>query len=139
MSEETEIAEMSKKHIEAFNRADIDTMAETTCEDSVAMPPHQPSLKGKQAVVDWISEGFAAGKSKFDFTPGSIQVSGNLAIDHFDWAMETTMKDSGEITNDIGNCIWIWRKEPDGQWRIWRAIWNSTIEAQSVWSGASRE
>lgn len=138
MSEENEVAEMTKKHIDAFNREDADTMAEMTCEDCVAMPPHQPSLIGKQAAIDWIREGFATAKSKFDFTPGTVNVSGNIAIDHFDWAMETTMNDGGEAINDVGNCIWIWRKEPDGEWRIWRSIWNSTIKTQSVWSGAPR-
>ena len=139
MTDEQQVANATRAHIEAFNREDVDRMVAMMSDDAIAMPPHQAALKGAEEISGWMREGFATARSQFDYTPVSTLVEGNLGVDHFDFTMTTTMNDSGEKIADEGNCIWVWRREADGDWHICRSIWNSKLEQPTVWSGAPRK
>jgi ketosteroid isomerase-like protein len=138
MSEANTIAQLREKHVNDFNASNADAMGEQMCEDTLTMPPHQSPLVGKAATVAWIREGFTAAKSHMDVSPQDLVVTDNIAYDLLAWTQTITLTDSGETSNDSGNCMWIWRKDDDGEWRLWRALWNSDQDAQNIWTGASR-
>ena len=138
MSDSAAITQLRGNFIAAFNRQDIDAMAEYATDDLVGMPPNQPALVGIDASRAWWSEGFKLARSRFTASSKEIEVAGDWAFDRFDWTMETTPTGGGESVHDNGNCVWISRREPDGAWKLARAIWNSDNEATGVWSGASR-
>jgi ketosteroid isomerase-like protein len=33
-------------------------------------------------------------------------------------------------SQDTGKLIWIWRKNADGSWQVWRKMWNSDLAPQ---------
>lgn len=138
MSEENDVAGQRERHINDFNRADADAMGELMCEDCVTMPPHQSPIGGKEATVAWIREGMAAARTHMDASPNDLVVTGDYAIDRFTWTQNITPAGGGDPATDSGNCIWVWRRETDGQWRLWRSLWNSDQQAQNIWTGASR-
>jgi ketosteroid isomerase-like protein len=139
MTDMDAVATARKAHIDAFNRMDVEAMASVVADDLVGMPPNTPPIAGKEAARAWWKAGFDAAQAHFGFTPTELVVADDLAFDRFAWTMETTPKDGGQAIQDNGDCVWIWKKQSDGSWLMWRAIWNSHNETPGVWSGASRD
>ena len=138
MSDTESIAKAREEFVSAFNRPDIEKMADLLADDHIGMPPNQPALVGIDASRSWWKEGFDAASSRLEISPQELEIAGSWAFDRFDWTMETTPTGAGETVHDNGKCVWIWRREPDGAWKLARAIWNSNNEATGVWSGAPR-
>jgi len=132
------IAALRKEHIDAFDGSDLEGMVKMVSDDVVVMAPNLPALHGKEAVRSWWKEGFEAARSHFGFSPTELEVAGDWAFDRFAWTMETTPNGGGKTTRDNGDCVWIWKKGPNGSWLLARAIWNSDNLAPGIWSGASR-
>jgi ketosteroid isomerase-like protein len=78
----------------------------------------------------------AVARSHFAVTPDELHVAGDLAIDQFGWAVDSTPRAGGSPIHDEGQCIWVWRRQRDGAWRVARAIWNSDLASAGLWSGA---
>ena len=133
------VAARRKEHLDAFNRADVDGMAEVVAEDIVTMPPNIRAFEGKEACRSWWQQGFDAARSHFEVIPTELEVAGDWAYDLFTWSMESTPHEGGEAAHDRGNCVFLWRRGSDDSWRLARAIWNSDNEAApGIWSGAAR-
>ena len=137
MSEVNTVAQLRQKHVNDFNAGNLEGMAEQISEESITMPPNQSPLVGGAAVMEFLREGMASANTTMQVQPKDLVVEGAYAIDSFNWTQEITLN-SGESSSDSGNCVWVWRKEQDGEWRLWRTIWNSDREAQNVWTGAAR-
>ena len=137
MSDRDTIARRRAEFLAAFNREDMETMAEITAEDIVAMVPNRPQLSGKAALLPFWREGFAAAESRFSVTPEELEITGDVAIDRFRWSMSSAPRNGGASVDDEGKCVWIWRRESDGAWRHSRSIWNSDHAQAGVWSGAA--
>ena len=128
------VTQLRTKHVNDFNSGDLAGMAEQISEDGVSMPPNQSAILGKSGTLEFLKEGLAAASTHMDIEPQELVVTDDYAIDHFDWVQQITT--DGKTSEDRGNCIWVWRKESDGQWRLWKAIWNSDLEGQNVWTGS---
>jgi ketosteroid isomerase-like protein len=129
------ISQRRHEHIEAFNRRDIAAMSRTVTEDSIAMPPNQPPLTGRDSLEAWWAEGFEAAQSKFSHVAQELLLDQSWAFDRFEWRMETRSS-SGQYHTDNGNCVWLWEKQHDGSWLLARSIWNSVNQSPGVWSGS---
>jgi len=64
-----------------------------------------------------------------------VSVAGDVAIDRFNWDMRITPHGENETLEDTGGCVWIWRRDGDGAWRVATAIWNSDLTEPGIWSG----
>ena len=134
MSDVEAIHELRTSFVEAFNRADMEAMARHLTDDSVGMPPKAVPQEGIEAQKAAWAVGFQAGTSHFTVTPIEVDVAGDLAVDRFHWAVEVTPHGGGDPIRDEGNCVWIDRRQPDGSWKVARAIWNSTQERSGPWA-----
>ena len=134
MNEAEKIAARRDAWLEAFTEADIARLTELVTSDHLAMPPNQSQRVGTQAAQDFWREGFSAGKTDFKIRPQHLTVAGDLAVDRFGWDMVIEPHGGGQPIQDRGKCLWIWRREADGAWRIGTAIWNSDLDHPGVWS-----
>ncbi len=136
MADSDVIAARRNAFTDAFASPDIDTLSDFVTADHVGMPPNRPPLIGLEATQEFWREGFAQATSVLKTTPLSLDVAGDIAIDRFSWTMDVTPHSGGPTAHDHGQCVWIWRRESDGEWRVAQAIWNSDLAAPGMWAGA---
>lgn len=136
MSDHDTISRLRVDFLHAFNTENIEAMAAILADDTVGMPPNQPALKGKDAARQHWRAGIAMAKSHFVVVPEELQIVGDLAIDQFHWTVDSTPRAGGNTVHDEGKCIWIWRRQHDGSWKMARSIWNSDLATAGLWSGA---
>jgi len=120
----------------AFANEDLPVMAEHLTEDHTGMAPNRPQMSGRTEAQDFWREGFAAAKSGFTTRAQDVTVAGDIAVDHFKWDMTIAPHDGSPSVQDTGKCLWIWRREADGAWRLAMAIWNSDLTEPGLWAGA---
>lgn len=94
------------------------------------MPPNAPAVSGNQAIRLWhqaISRQFRI--QKYAATDDEVIVSGNWALRRasMDWTLMPAA--GGKPIRDLGKFIILYRREPDGSWKVARDIWNSSSPA----------
>lgn len=96
-------------------------------EDAVLMPPNAEPVSGRAAVRDL----FAAFPPLDDvvFDRVTIDGGGDIAFVHGNYHMTFTAAEGQAAVEDHGKYIEIWRRQPDGQWRITHDIFNSNLPA----------
>jgi ketosteroid isomerase-like protein len=90
--------------------------------DAMVLPPNAPAVKGHEAIIDMV-QSFPP-FSDYRQEPQEIEGSGNLAYDCQSYSMTFTPPGIPPFT-DTGKLVWIWRKQADGSWKLWREIYNS--------------
>jgi ketosteroid isomerase-like protein len=104
---------------------DIEAWLSSFAEDVTLFPPNAPPLTSKLAIRQFNTPIF----EQFDLHESSddreVVVAGDWGYIRSHWTWIQTPKDGGAEVKDIGNSIWIVRRQPNGSWKIARAIWNS--------------
>ena len=136
MSDRETISRVRTEFLNAFNEENVEAMAACVTDEVVGMPPNQPALRGKDAQRQFWREGFTVARSQLAVTPEDLVIDGDVAIDQFRWSMDSTPRTGGTMVHDEGKCIWIWYRQPEGSWKMTRAIWNSDLATAGLWSGA---
>ena len=138
MSEKEIIARRGAEFIAALNRQDIPVLSAMRAEDCIDIPPNRPPIRGLSAIQAFWREGFAQVETRFTGFPDQLEISGDIAVDRFRWTAESAPLSGGPAAHDEGICVWVWRREKDGAWKIAQAIWNSDLpQGQTVWTGAA--
>ncbi|HEY5666150.1 MAG TPA: nuclear transport factor 2 family protein [Gammaproteobacteria bacterium] len=119
------IAEFNRHYLEAINEGDIDLLASLTTEDHMMISSGGEPLVGKEALVGAMTGAF----ERFDFdetwTPAETVVSGDLAYQRGTFVVVARPRDGGEASRTEGNFLRIYRRQPDGEWRMVRDMFNS--------------
>ena len=131
------ITKLRDDFVTAFNHQDIGGLAELITEDHISMPPNGSAVVGKDAILEWWKQGFKVVRSHVAVSPKEIEVAGEWAFERFEWTMDNTIPGGEKTSRDTGKNIWIYRKQPNGSWKVARSIWNSDEVAAGTWSGES--
>ena len=115
---------------EALRTNDAEKLLSFVADDVVMMPPGEAQVRGKVALRAW----YAAFLSQYrtsSLTLGDREVFVEqgfaVEIGSFEWGMIPAA--GGTPVLDRGNYMQVWRRQPDGQWRFEREIWNSSATA----------
>jgi ketosteroid isomerase-like protein len=104
---------------------DIEAWLSSFAEDVTLFPPNAPPLTSKLAIRRFNTPIF----EQFDLHESSddreVVVEGDWGYISSHWSWIQTPKGGGAEVKDIGNSIWITHRQPNGSWKIARAIWNS--------------
>jgi len=111
----------------AFNATDLDGFMAPLADDVVLMGHGgPPALVGKEAVRSNYKEFFERGAFIPYLTVSSdeVVVSGDWAFDRGIWVVIRTYK-RGVRRERLKSCyVMIWRRQPEGTWKLAREIWN---------------
>ncbi len=139
MTDSEAIARRGAEFIAALNRQDIPVLSDMRADDCIDIPPNRPAIRGLSAIQGFWREGFVQVETRFTIFPEQLEIGGDIAVDRFRWTTESAPLSGGPSTRDNGVCVWTWRREKDGAWKIALAIWNSDLpQGQTVWTGAAQ-
>jgi ketosteroid isomerase-like protein len=96
--------------------------------DVVMMPPNEAPIRGKPAMQTWYRTFLSAFRTTtLILTNQEVTVSDSWATElgQYEWGLQPTA--GGDPVGDKGNYMQIWKRAPDGCWRFFREIWNSSI------------
>lgn len=121
------INEVRERKVAAFLRGDTDSYVALFTEDCVVLPPDGPRIKGRAALRSWL-EGV---HEDFALSGGSME-SEYIRVGGDDWASElyrarraVAPRAGGEVAEERYRGAHIYRRQPDGTWRIAQDVWNA--------------
>ena len=132
-AEEAAIRAANKDWQEAAQAKDLDHFLSFYAEDAMVFPPNAPLASGKDAIRSLWSGLMANPGFDLSWEPVKVEVAkaGDLA-----WVQETFelqfQNPEGELVQDRGKAILIWKKQPDGSWKGAADIFNSDLAAPEL-------
>lgn len=123
--DEAAITEFNKHYLKAINDGDSATLASLTTPEHIMIAPGRPPLVGKEA--NDAANARVAQMFKIDETwaPEETFISGDLAYQRGTFTVTATPKAGGTTRNTRGTFLRIYKRQPDGNWRMVRDMFNS--------------
>jgi uncharacterized protein (TIGR02246 family) len=109
----------------AVNTSDADRSAAVWTVDGVLMPPHHPSVQGREAIARHFRNLFSRSKFSFAFTSSTIDLAGDVALERVTYTVTIWPGDGAASIEDAGKGLHVYRRQPDGSWKLAYDIWNS--------------
>ncbi|HMB61999.1 MAG TPA: DUF4440 domain-containing protein [Eudoraea sp.] len=117
---------LSKDWSDLVKTKDIDTIMFGWADDAVIMAPGFPPLKGKNAIREYVEEGFKIPGFTIKWEPLEVYVSESADMAYMIERNEIIVNDSlGNPIPSYNKTVTVWRKQPDGTWKNVIDIWNS--------------
>jgi ketosteroid isomerase-like protein len=121
----TEVTRTTAELLTAVNSSDADRCSAVWAADGVLMPPHRPSVHGHDAIVEYFRNLFSRNKFRFTFTSSQIHVAGDTATERVTYAAIIWPGDDAPPIEDVGKGLHVYRRQPNGLWKLAYDIWNS--------------
>ena len=107
------------RHAEAFNRGDVPGFVRGYAEDARILPPDMEPVDGRAAIEQfWAGATQQMGIRDLRLTSDEVEVFGERAYEQGRFEFMTGQGPAR------GKYIMIWRREPTGEWKWYRDIWN---------------
>ena len=123
--EPPDLAAINEAYDAATNAMDAEAYGMLYAEDAISMPPNEPPLVGRAAIVAKAAGGWE------DMTPNLVSRSegsymmGDLVADYGSYRFSGTNNESGDVMTVEGKYVAIFKQQADGSWQIIRDIWNN--------------
>lgn len=115
-----------RAYVEAAKTADIGRIVSFLADDVVSMPPNDTTLYGKDEALAWWEEYFQYFRIvSIIETERDVTVIDDWAVERSASAVSIAPKTGGTRIRDEVRMFAIWKRQPDGSWKISQQIWNS--------------
>ena len=115
---------------QALRTNDKEAFMSYVADDVVLMPPGEAAVRGKPALGAWYATFLSQYRtSSLALSGREVFVGGAFAVESgsFEWGLTPVV--GGPPVVDRGNYMQVWKRQPDGNWRFEREIWNSSASA----------
>ncbi len=129
-ADERAIREIEIEADKAAAAKDLDRYVSYYADDAALLPPGAPMVTGKEAIRKAMGALFAMPGFSLSFKTTKVEVSrsGDLAYSY--GTNTVTMNDpKGKPLTDKGKYVAVYRKQPDGAWKVVADIANSDLPA----------
>lgn len=114
---------------EAFNSGDAAAVAALYTEDPALLPPDMARIDGREAIQSFWQGAMDSGLKDLKLETVEVEENGDLAHEVGNLTLTAPGPD-GAPTDVSGKYIVVWKKGPDGTWRLHRDIWNTNPAPQ---------
>ena len=112
---------------------DVDGFVAAVAENGSILSPNTPILTGKEAIGQWASEMMANPGFALSWQPTTVEVSRTGDLGYTVGTYELTLHDAqGNPMTDRGKYVTVWKKQPDGKWKVVADIFNSDLPAPTA-------
>jgi uncharacterized protein (TIGR02246 family) len=124
-----QIEQATARFSETFNRGDAAALAAMYDTGAVVLAPNAPPMRGRQNIEALWAGARQQGFKTLDLVVNSVEVVGNHAIELGSYTLVIQPPGQGEAT-DRGKYMVIWRRQPDGSWKLYRDMFNTSMPAR---------
>ncbi len=116
------------KYSAAMNAEDSDLWISLYDENGIQMSPNASAVVGKPAIEKGIRQSYQAlDWEKFTIRLEEVQVGGDWGFARGTYSAFITPKAGGETAFIDGKYLTIFKRQPDGSWKIFRDCFNSNV------------
>jgi len=108
----------------AFGRGDIAAVAAAYAEDAIAFPPDAEMARGRAAIQALWKGLHDAGGKTITLTTLDVHSGGSLAVETGTATLKI-LPPGGAEQSQMVKYVVVWKKQPDGTWKLYRDIWNA--------------
>jgi uncharacterized protein (TIGR02246 family) len=119
-----EIDSLGRQWEESANTAQVERLVEIYAPDAVILPPGGPVIEGSETIRELFRQEFERFDTKLAFTTQEIEVEGDMAYRRGRYVWRGTPRLSGQTIETTNKFLEVWRRQPDGSWRIAVDMWN---------------
>lgn len=112
------------KFSEAFARGDTKALAALYTPDAIIFPPDSEMIRGNEGIGAFWKTSRDNGVQSATLTTDDVGRSGDVAYE----AGKVSLKiqpPGKEATTALAKYVVVWKRQPDGSWKLHRDIWNS--------------
>ena len=109
-----------ENYVRVINSNNIDSLASMLTDDVIFLAANDKPVVGKPAVRAWADGYLKAFRTKWDKPVQEFVVSGDHAIERYSYTSTDTPVGGGRDVVDTGWGLVVYRREPDGVWRVAR-------------------
>jgi len=122
-----EITALGEEYFNATNLGDASRCLATMAPDVVIMPPDRPSIVGRDELHRLPSEYHARFELSYRLVYDEVEVTGDLAFARANVTGTRKSRSDGGVEALQWRNLWVLKRQPDGEWKFWRIIFNSAI------------
>lgn len=112
------------KFSDAFARGDAKALSAMYTSDAIAFPPDSEMIQGNEAIGKFWQATREGGVQSAALTTIDVGRSGDIAYEV--GKVSLTIRPVGkEPTTAAAKYVVVWKRQPDGSWKLHRDIWNS--------------
>jgi uncharacterized protein (TIGR02246 family) len=119
-----EIERLGQQWEEAANTGQVERLMEVYAPDAVILPPGGPTIEGSETIRELFRQEFERFDTKIAFTTTEIEVEGDMAYRRGGYVWRGTPRGTGQPLETRNKFLEIWKRQPDGTWRIAVDMWN---------------
>lgn len=116
-------------YVDAINSNDVDKVMAVLTDDIVYQAPGEPEIVGRATVREWLEAYVAGHRAHWEKTSIGFTVEGDWAFERYTYKSTDTDRQTGNVTTDVGKGVTIFRRGPDGKWRVAVDSWSSNLPA----------
>ena len=124
------INEFNRLYLKAINDGDIDSLENLTTDGHIMIASGRPPLVGKSANIDAMRRAFGMFEIDEAWAPVETVIDVDLAYQRGTFTVTATPKADGVSNTVTGNFLRIYRRQPDGSWRMVRDMFNTNPPPQ---------
>jgi uncharacterized protein (TIGR02246 family) len=129
-ADERAVREADAAWSKAAAAKDIEAYLSFLAEDASVFPPNAPLLAGKEANRKAVSEEMTNPGYAVSWQANKVEASRSGDLAYSIGTYQGTMNDAkGKPVTDRGKYVTVWKKQPDGQWKVVADIYNSDLPA----------
>lgn len=115
----------------AANTRDADKLASYYTEDTAFMPPNAPLMTGRESARKYFSEMMKPADFSIAWQPTKVEAArtGDVGYSIGTYHLMFTGPD-GKMIMDDGKYATVWKKQPDGSWKLAVDMFNSNTPLQ---------
>jgi ketosteroid isomerase-like protein len=127
-ADEAAIRNVVEEGLDMVTRMNKDNASEFVrffyAEDAIIYPPNAMPIKGIESITRFLQT--YPDMTDYRHQPNEMVVFGDYAYLWETWSVTLPLTEQTSY-KDTGTIFWIWNKQDDESWKLWREIWHSDI------------
>ena len=129
-ADERAVREADAACLKAVTAKDVEGTVSFFAEDALKLQPNAPMLTGKESLRKWVSEAMATPGFATSWQTSKVEASRGGDLAYAVGTYQSTLSNAkGKPVTGRGEYVDVWKKQPDGHWKIVVDMANSEVPA----------